>query len=679
MTPTEPTPTETAPETPVDKPITDMTVDELAVAVRYHNWRYFALADASISDYEFDALTRRLKALAPDHDALVELTSDATPTTTTSALSAATGDKVFHDHPMISLDKCYSEAELMHWATSFEGAVTETPKIDGVAASFKYDGGRLLLAVTRGDGKRGEAFTTNAGFMSEVPKTIPFQGPVEVRGEIYMRLTVFERFAAAGFSNPRNTTAGAIKQKDPARTGDYELSFYLYDIFGLEFATEVDKAAWGREQGFQVVESTLLEKTHMQAGYDTWLVRRPNLDFEVDGVVYKVNGVAQQAQMGATAHHPRYALAYKFQGESGVSTLEEVEWSVSRTGAITPIAIITPISLSGAMVSRCSLHNLSIMEKLGATIGAKVVAMRRGGVIPHIESVAEAGPTAIEIPVTCPGCDGPAERRDDQLWCTTPENCTVARLGRLQHFTKAVEIDGFGPKIVTQLLDLDLIREPADYYALTIDDLRKLERMGDTLASKLLTNVAVRTSLPLDTFLRSLGINALGGVASTKIATELGTLEAVLEVPESDLAEIHGIGPITAASIVAGLESLETVISDLRKVVTVEAYKAPEVIVVEASEDDPVAGYSFVFTGKMATMGRKEAQALVLARGGSTPSGVGKGLDYLVIGDDGSALLGGGAPSSKHKKATKANEGDADIAIITETAFLEMVGATVGG
>jgi len=512
--------------------------------------------------------------------------------------------------------------------------------------------------------------------MPEVPKTIPYMEPVEVRGEIYMKLSVFERFAAAGFSNPRNTTAGAIKQKDPAKTGHYELSFFLYDIFGgPEFATEVDKAAWGKEQGFFPVDCKLLKKSEMQAGYEAWLVRRPQVDYETDGVVYKVNDISQQSAMGHTAHHPRYAIAYKFQGESGVSTLNTVEWSVSRTGAITPVAIIEPISLSGAMVSRCSLHNLSIMRKLGASIGAEVVAMRRGGVIPHIESVAKGTDVPIEVPENCPSCGSPTEERDDFLWCTTPETCTVARLGRLQHFTKAVEIDGFGPKIVTQLLDKGLVDKPGDFYRLTIDDLRQLERMGDTLASKLLGNVASRKILPLDTFLRSLGINDLGGVASTKIAGEFKTLDAVLAAPDSDLAEVHGIGPITAKSITEGLEALHDLIEDLRGEITVEDFHdAAAEVAAEADADDPVAGKTFVFTGKMAKMGRKDAQTLVKGRGGKAPSGVTKDLDFLVIGDDGSPLLGEGSMSSKHKKAEKYNDDGGTIAIITETAFLEMVG-----
>ena len=654
------------PPAPPDKPIETMSSDELAVAIRYHNWRYFALNAPSISDYAFDAITRRLKALMPDHPALSELVSDA---------DAETGEKVFHDHPMLSLDKCYSEQELLHWATSFEGDVTETPKIDGVAASFKYDRGRLRLAVTRGDGKRGEAFTANARYMPEVPKTIPYQGAVEVRGEIYMRLTVFERFSAAGFSNPRNTTAGAIKQKDPARTADYALSFFLYDVFGgPRFTTEVEKTEWARSQGFIPAEPKRLSKDQMQAGYDAWLARRSDVDYETDGVVYKVNDIAQQATMGHTAHHPRYAIAYKFQGESGVSTLREVVWSVSRTGAITPVAIIEPISLSGAMVSRCSLHNLSIMRKLGASIGADVVAMRRGGVIPHIESVVKGTDRPIGIPAQCPSCGSATVERDDFLWCTTPETCTVARLGRLKHFAKAVEIDGFGPKIMTQLLDKGIIDTPADLYRLSLDDLRRLERMGDTLATKLLGNIASRRILPLETFLRSLGINDLGGVASNKVAAEFKTLDGVLAAPESDLAEVHGIGPITARSISDGLDALHELIEDLRAAVTVEDFQDATVAATAAAADgDPIAGKSFVFTGKMATMGRKEAQTRVKDRGGKTPSGVTRDLDVLVIGDDGSPLLGDGAMSSKHKKAESYNGDGAGIAIITEASFLAML------
>jgi len=657
--PPQESPSQVPPPTPVDKPVDEMSVDELAVAVRYHNHRYFVLADPIISDYAFDALTRRLTALAPEHPALAELTPSGT-----------TGDRIFHDTPMLSLDKAYDEETVHKWADSFEGPIVESPKIDGVAASLKYDAeGRLTQAVTRGDGKRGEVFTANARFIAAIPQQIG-AGPVEVRGEIYQPLSVFRERFAEEFSNPRNTTAGAIKQKEPHKTAGYGLRFFTYAVYGMEFETVSERMKWATDHGLPVVECKLMDKDGVQPGYDAWLARRADLDFEVDGVVYTADLLAEHDRLGATAHHPRYAIAYKFQGDSGTSTIEEIEWSVSRSGAITPVAIITPIELSGAMVSRCSLHNLAILEELGASPGAVVTAMRRGGVIPHIENVVTPGPAPAEIPTTCPVSGHPTERVGDVLMCSEPHHCPAAMLGTLEYFAKAVEIDGFGPKIMAQLLDRGLVKEPADFYRLTVQDLMRLERLGRKSAQNLVDNVAGARTLPLSRFLRSLGINSLGAVASDKLAEAFKTLDGVLAASAHEIADVYGLGELTARLIIHGLEARAELIANLREHVTVEAYTAPAGPTVS---DSPISGKSFVFTGKLASMDRKAAQKMVKDRGGETPSGVSRTLDFLVIGDDGSPLLGGGgALSSKHKKADKLVAEGAGIRIISETEFKAM-------
>ncbi len=657
------TPPTTPPPEPVDKPLEAMTVDELATALRYHNYRYFELAAPVIDDYAFDRLTRRLRDVAPSHPALDALVGDAT----------AQGQKVAHDSPMLSLDKAY-DAETVHkWADHFEGGVVMSPKIDGVAASLRYDArGRLLMALTRGDGKRGEVFTDNARFIDDIPKDLG-EGPLEIRGEIYMKLSVFAGLAG-DFSNPRNTTAGAIKQKDPKKTAGYRLSFFAYSVRGREFETLMDWVAWAKAKGVAVVDSELVERDEVQAGYDRWVAARARTDYEMDGVVFTANRTSEHVRLGETAHHPRYAIAYKFQGESGETTLEQIEWSVSRSGAITPVAIVTPISLSGAMVSRCSMHNLAILAGLGASAGARVVAMRRGGVIPHIEAVVTPGPAAAVIPTSCPSCGGPTTVDGDVLFCAAPQNCTAARIGTLEHFVKAAEIDGFGPKILDQLLSLKLVTSPPDLFDLTLPQLLSLERMGTKLARKLLDGVAAARTMPLDRFLKSLGVDDLGNVASTKLAETFNSLDAVLEARHEAIAEVYGLGELTATSIMGGLEERAEMIGLLRDRITVTDVATPEVVEVDPASDDPLAGRSFVFTGKMASMDRKTAQGHVKRRGGKTPSGVSGELDYLVVGDDGSPLLGDGAMSSKHKKADKLVAGGAELKIITETAFIAMVG-----
>ncbi|MCB9786355.1 MAG: NAD-dependent DNA ligase LigA [Deltaproteobacteria bacterium] len=659
----------TTPPRPPERPVDALSVDELAQAVRYHNWRYFTLAEPEISDLAFDALTRRLAELAPSHPALFELVTDT-----------ASGEKVVHAEPMLSLDKCYDDATLLAWAKGFDGPVTQTPKIDGVAASLRYDArGRLVAAVTRGDGTRGESFLANAGYIDAIPKMLsgpPLDASVEVRGELYMPLSVF-RALEGGFSNPRNTTAGAIKQKDPSRTAVYGLHFFAYDVRGPAFETEMEKVAWASAHGLVPVETERLDTDAMAAGYARWQARRDALDFEVDGVVYKADRLDEQARLGFTAHHPRFAIAYKFQGDSATSTLEEVQWSVSRTGTITPVGIIEPVELSGAMVSRCSLHNLAIVEQLGLSIGATVLATRRGGVIPHIESVVEPGIAPIVIPLTCPSCDEPTVVDGDFLRCSRPSRCPDVIRGTLEHFVKAVEIDGFGPKVVAQLVQQGLVAEPADFYRLSVEALMPLERMGETLAGRLVGNIQARRTLGLATFLRSLGIDDLGQVVSETLAQQLRTLDAVLAAEVATLEEIHGVGETIARSVVEGLTERRPMIDALLAEVRVED-AAEASAPAERSDDDPIAGRSFVFTGALLTMPREAAQKLVRERGGLTPSSVTKTLDYLVIGDKDSPLLGEGKLSTKHKAADRLVAAGAPLRIIRESEFQAMLDAGAG-
>ncbi|MBL8788233.1 MAG: NAD-dependent DNA ligase LigA [Deltaproteobacteria bacterium] len=652
------------PPEPADKATADMTVDELAAAVRYHNHRYFTLAAPTISDYAFDALTRRLKALAPDHPALAELV-------------AATGEeRLFHDVPMLSLEKAYTADEVRSWAKNIVGPLVQAPKIDGLAASLKYDErGRLVSAVTRGDGVRGEAFTANARFISAIPQSVPATGaPFEVRGEVYLPLPVFRAKFAGTFASPRNTAAGAIKQKEPEKTADYALSFFAYSVLGAGHESLSAALAWAAEKGFPAVPHALVTPDEVQAGYEGWLARREEIPFELDGVVYTADTVSEHRRLGETAHHPRWAIAYKFQGESGTSTIVDIEWSVSRSGAITPIAVIEPVTLSGASVTRCSLHNLQILRTLGASIGARVIATRRGGVIPHIESVLEPGPEPVRIPDTCPVSGHPVLVEGDFLVCSEPHHCAAARLGTLEYWLKAVEIDGFGPKILAQIVDRGLVREPADFYRIAQADLEAMDRLGRKSAQNLYQAIQGRRRIPLDVFLAALGVDDLGWVAAKKVAQTFGSLSKVLAASEADIAAIYGLGEVTAKKIRRGLEVRQDIIAALVREVVVEEASAPAPTpTVALDPNDPVRGRSFVFTGKMATMKREEAQALVVARGGTTPDDVNKKLDVLVIGDEASALTGQGERSSKHKKADKLVGEGHPLKIISEAEFLRLI------
>ena len=413
--------------------IAAMDAAALETEIRRHNRLYWEDNAPEIADYDYDRLTRRLRELAPDSPVLQEI-GGAKPTVAEEALEAAVaaGEAVEHDPPMLSLDKCYSEKELGSWAGKIEGDFMATPKMDGVAAAIRYDArGRLSLAATRGSGRVGENITGNVRRIKDVPQTIRgASGPVEVRGEVYMRLSTFAKFRDQ-FSNPRNLTAGAIKQKEADKSAAYNLSFAAYDLVGGGVATEEDKFEFLKEAGFPEIERRLVKREDLQKTYEEFAARRGEFDFEIDGVVFKANRVDVQDEMGVTGHHPRCAIAYKFQGDSATTILKDIEWSVSRTGAITPVALIEPVELSGAMVSRASLHNAGFIEKLDLTRGATVMVTRRGGVIPNVEFVVAPGHEPFTIPSQCPSCQSPTQVRDDFLFCARPAECPDAVIGTL--------------------------------------------------------------------------------------------------------------------------------------------------------------------------------------------------------------------------------------------------------
>lgn len=647
-----------------------LDADQLEEAVQLHNRFYWVENNPRISDPDFDKLVEALREKRPESDVLDAIGP-------AGAGVSGTGDaiKVSHDPPMLSLDKCYDEETLMKWFDKFDGVVVVSPKVDGVAASIKYDEeGRLFLAATRGNGVEGELMTENARRIVDLPERID-GGPFEVRGEAYMPQSVFDGKFAEEYSNPRNLTAGALKQKDAEKTANYEIHFFAYDLLGDEsVSSEMEKVERLRELGFTPVEGEKARVSELQGIYDRIAARRADYDYEMDGVVYKVNDLDEQERMGHTAHHPRYAIAYKFQGESGQSILREVHWSVSRTGAINPVGIVDPVTLSGASVTRCSLHNLAIMEKLGGeeglTLNSRVLMMRRGGVIPHLERVLERGDELVEIPDTCPGCGEPTYRESDVLMAEHSENCRASRIKQIEHFTDVMEIKGFGPKLLEQLYDAEFVTEPADLYTLTVSQLCELERVGQKLAEKLVSRVADKKRVPVERFLRSLGIEELGKHVSKILAREKDSLEAIFDMTEEELAAIHTIGDVIANKVVTGLDRNRQLIDDLLEHVEVEF---PEPIEIDADDDDPVAFKSFLFTGALESMTRKEAQEKVKNRGGKTPSGVKKDLDYLVIGDADLEKFKEGWRTNKLKKAEGYNDNGSSIAIIGETQFLELL------
>ncbi|MEZ4426548.1 MAG: NAD-dependent DNA ligase LigA [Nannocystaceae bacterium] len=672
---------ETMGEADVRAGLKSFGVKELVTLISRCNREYWDEHNATLSDPLYDQLVEKLRKLDPNAAVLQNMGPSA-PTGNVLAAAAALdmkpedrfGAAVSHQRAMLSLDKCYSEKDLLSWAKKIKGEVVVMPKMDGIASSMRYDGkGRLVLAATRGSGSEGEDITMNVLDIPDIPNKI--KGPrgveIEVRGEIFMRLSTFQKFKGE-YSNPRNLAAGSIKQKDRKKSRAKVLSFYAYDIIGPDFADEREKFRFLEAVGFKPeAYEFIADRKQLQAAYERWAKARPTIDFEIDGVVYRASATDVQRNLGETGHHPRYAMAYKFQGDAGVTDLKDIEWSVSRTGVITPVAQLEPIELSGAMIGRASLHNLSIFKKLGLTKGCRVEVTRRGGVIPNVEQVSEDGPgkKPFTLPTVCPcGRGEPTEVRKkgstgEFLFCARKGGCAQAIFGELEHFAKVIDIQGFGPKVIALAVDGGLLTSPIDFFKLKVKDLAGLERMGVKSAQNLVEQVEQHKQIPLWVFLQALGIDTLGKQNARLLAHEFKELDKIRKLTRDQLVALKGVGESMAAAIVDGLKERKKLIDGLLKHVSlIEGEPEPEVV------DGALSGQSFVFTGTLEGFGRDAAQKRVRALGGETPSGVNKTLTYLVVG------AGRAAKSSKQKKAEQLINAGAPLKIITEDEFLKLTG-----
>jgi len=695
---------------PVMKEDTHDRIRFLEKEIQRHNHLYFIEDSPEISDYEFDALVEELRVLEPESPVLdavgaiegsdgpgsgVDIQGEREGIGQGSDHSSPEryGDKIRHARPMLSLDKVYEIEGLIEWLDKTARDALElrersgadpypegvrflvTPKIDGVACSLTYGkDGRLILGATRGNGVIGENVTDNIRHVAAVPQSVPeemISGDVmEVRGEMYMSHSTFSRFKDR-FSNPRNLTSGALHQKVPSKTGEYGLDFYAYDARGVESVSLRAMFDMLTATGFSVPETRTLDhhpdsetrEEGIQALVEGYVEARDHFPCFIDGVVLRLDDLDLFTRLGSTIHHPRGAMAYKFTAEAGTTTLLDIEWAISRHGIITPVGLIEPITLAGASLSRASLHNLGILETMDLRRGATIRVIRAGDVIPKIEAVIEPGNEPFLPPAQCPSCSGPTVREDDFLHCRNPA-CPGQRVHTLAHFARTVEFEGFGPKIVESLVQTGRLSTPADFYTLDMVDLQKVDRMGIKSARNLVAAVKAKRRLNLDRFLLALNIQGLGVHASRTLARQFHSLEGVLGASEEDLTGVHTFGAVTAALVIEGLEASRDIIEGLNEHV--------EVIHFTESADLPYRDRSFVFTGKMRVLKRDEAKRSVLELGGHTPSTVSRNLDFLVVGDEGSPLLGDGRKSKKQKTAEELNTEGATIEIISETRFLEM-------
>jgi len=663
-----------------------LTVAELAEEIAFCADAYYRDGQAPISDPTYDALVERLRSLAPDHPLLQRV----------GAAPAEDVAKVAHSRPMLSLDKCTSEEgfwawfrgllaqttdransarldeEARAWAATDQGALVVTPKIDGLACALRYEHGALAQAATRGDGLIGEDVTTNVRAIPSLPARLAMTSAVEIRGEVYLPLTAFAAVQDQ-FANPRNLAAGILKAKERAALGPERLAFFAYDLIGVDAGSEADKLRRLAVLGFIVPPWRRISAIDAPTVYAHYLTARPGDDFEADGVVIRADDLALFARAGATAHHPRAAIAWKFPAGSGTTFLDGVHWSVARTGTITPVALVRPVSLDGATVTRATLHNLSNLRRLGLRAGDQVELVRRGGVIPHVERVvAAAETTPLEPPALCPACGAPtaiAQRDDGKgrvvevLACTQPAACVAARSRSLLHFCQTVEMEGWGDKVVEGLVDLELAATPADLFDLSAADLSLLPRSGPATVANLLTQRDKARTVPLPTLLVALGIPALGRQTAALLATR-ASLAAIRALAPDDITRLLSVGAKstkTAQAIHSGLAERADVIDELLR--HVEVVAAPDA---GASRSGHLAGVVAVFTGTLARMGRREAQKWVQERGGVAGDAVTAETTHLIVGG---GELDAAQASSKLKKARKLRDAGQAIEIVDEAAF----------
>ncbi len=655
-------------------------VDALREQLRRHDYCYYVLSQPEISDAEYDALLRALLELETRYPALVTLDS---PSQRVGGMPQAGFRPVRHRVPMLSLDNTYNAGELAAWHQRVlkglgdrRHTYTAELKIDGVGLALRYERGQLTRAATRGDGTTGEAVTANAKTIRAIPLRLRAGVPtlLEVRGEVYMAVKEFHAYNQQAarkdeetFANPRNAAAGSLRQKDPRVTAARPLRFFVHSygvVEGARFDTHWEFLQTCQVLGLPITEYAVLCRTFEEviARCQQWQAARDELAYEVDGMVVKVNELALQAQLGLTHKSPRWAIAYKFPAHQATTQIVEVIPSVGRTGTITPVAKLTPVSCGGVTISSVSVHNYDEVKRLGLKIGDWVIIQRAGEVIPQIVKVITSkragSERAIRVPSACPECGGPVEKHkaEDVAYRCVNLQCPAQLVRRLMHFAsrEAMDIEGLGDVVAEQLVEKRLVSDAADLYHLTKVQLRTLELFGDKKAENLLAALAASRTRGLARVLYGLGIRHVGEKAAMTLAEQFGSIEQLMEATESRLEAIHEIGPVMAASIVQYVHQA----SSKR---LMEKLKAQGVRVTQSVRQGPkpLQGVTFVLTGELTQFTRADAEARIHQLGGTSVSSVSKRTNYVVVGTN---------PGSKYDKAKTLG-----VTIIDEAQFKRLV------
>jgi DNA ligase (NAD+) len=634
---------------------------ELRRALEHHNHRYYVLDDPEVSDADYDALLNELRDLEAEHP---ELRTPDSPTQRVGAEPLDKFEQVRHLQPMLSLANARNEEELAAWVLRSERYlarqgvemgdvrfVTE-PKIDGLAISLVYEDGVLVRGATRGNGEVGEEVTQNLRTIGAIPLRVDDAPPLlEVRGEIYLPLAAFVRLneqrAEAGeptYANPRNTAAGSIRQLDPQLAASRPLSMWCYGIGsvdGIEFDTHWETLDWLRSHGFRVNREVELHDTvdEVVTACRAWEQRRDRLDFEIDGVVVKVDDLDLQRQLGVVGREPRGAIAWKFPPTMATTTLRGVAWNVGRTGHMVPFAQLEPVQVSGVTVKLATLHNEEDLRRKDVRDGDEVIVMRAGDVIPQVVSpTAKAqkrkGRSAPpEPPAQCPACETPTIKPEGGVWtiCPNRTGCPGQVFQAVKHFVGAMDIDGFGEENARRFLGDGLIENIADVYDLTAERLAELEGFGEISGRNLVEAIEASKRQPFHLVLYALGIPGIGYVNARNLARHFRSMDALLAASEEELTEVEGMGPIMATTV-------HETLSEERTRALVERLHGYGLQMEEegpaAPAEGPLVGKTLVLTGTLPSLTRPDATARIEAAGGKVTGSVSKKTDYLVAGDD---------------------------------------------
>lgn len=661
-------------------------IDDLRALIRHHERKYYIENQPAISDAEFDVLMKRLEELEAASDAPIPPDS---PTQRVGG-GAVLGTRIPHRNPMLSLNNGYDEQELKEFGERVRRLLEDAPteyvtelKIDGLGVSLIYENGIFTRGLTRGDGEYGEDITDNLRTIRSVPLRLTepdaeIPAVLEARGEVFIpkhRLDDInvqrEAEGEPPFANPRNAAAGSLRLQNASITAARPLDIFVYNlnyVEGVEFSTHTESLERMKRWGLKCNPHTACHESieAVQDYYEHWVTERDKLPYETDGVVVKVNEFSHQNELGATSKYPRWAIAYKFNAQQAITTVEKIEVQVGRTGALTPVAILKPVTLAGATITNATLHNEQEIQAKDIRIGDRIVLERAGDVIPKIVEVLTAERTGNEavfvFPDRCPVCDTPVERSEEAVAVRCVNISCVAQLKRrIAHYASrnALQIEGLGPATIDQLVDKELVRDVADLYTLEVEALSKLDRMGVPSASNLVHEIERSKTASVEKVLFGLGIFHIGETVAELLIERFLSLDALSKATREEIESVDGIGPQIAESVVSFFSQNQPLLDKLREAdlhcFTVAAGATRAEVSVVA--DGFFGGKTFVVTGSLEGMTRAEASKEIKARGGKVASSVTSKTDYLIAGE---------GAGSKYAKAV-----ELDVPILTETNFFQ--------